>query len=283
MASSERNEINSGNDPLDMFKRGKISWNRSRDDVWKDTESSIGMTEHPVRFISRLRYFAAAAVLALAVISSFLLLYSKKYSTTGQIAEIVLPDGSGVRLSFNSTVSYHPFTWRFSRNVRLDGEAFFNVKEGGKFAVHSDQGKTEVLGTSFNMLSSDIIFEVTCFTGRVRVTSSATGSETIITANKKVTFSGSGLPVVVTLEDVEESTGWIRGEFYFTAEPLELVFAKIARSYGVKIVLQADEDLYYSGNFNKENDIEDILIIVCEPFGLKYEKEVGGYRVFELQ
>lgn len=280
MTTQDRQNIG-GDDPTGMFKKGTVAWTRSRDDVWKDLEASLDKAEPPVRTINRSWYLAAAAVILLAGISSFLMLYTKKYSTTpGQTSEVILPDGSGIILSYNSEASYNPFTWRYSRKVRFSGEGFFNVNKGESFTVISSQGRTEVLGTTFNILSTGNIYEVTCFTGKVRVTG-ANGEDAIITANEKVTFSSNSIPKLEKVEKTEETTGWLKGEFYFTSDPLEYVFAKISRSFGINIEFQPDDELFYTGNFSKENDIEEILEIVCDAFGLRYVKEKDGYRVVE--
>ena len=273
---------NSGADPLEKTRRGTVGWTRTSEEVWKDIESSIERMERPVPVISRFRYMAAAVILALAGIASVIILYTREYSTsTDQVSEITLPDGSAIKLSSNTRVSFHPFTWIISRRVSLDGEAFFNVEKGNKFTVASDPGETEVLGTSFNILSTGNIYEVTCFTGMVKVKVSATGATKIITSDQKVGVTGPGRLEVSTVAVIEESTAWMRGEFYFTSEPLNDVLLKIGRSYGNEIVYEADEDHLYTGNFSKEKDIEDILEVVCNPFGLKFEvTDEGGYRVW---
>jgi transmembrane sensor len=275
----------SGTDHLEKFRRGTVSWSRSREDVWKDIEAGIEKMNRPVPFIRRFRYLAAASILALAGISSFLVLYTKEYSTSpDQTSEVVLPDGSSIKLSSNTVVSYHPFTWRFSREVSLDGEAFFDVEKGNKFTVVSDPGRTEVLGTTFNILSSESIYEVTCFTGKVKVTASLTGDAVIITSQQKVSLAASGRLEVESAVNMEESNAWTRGEFFFTSEPLGEVLAKIGRSFGIEIELieyEAYGDLPYTGNFSKEKEIEDILSTVLQPFGLKFEETAEGeYRVY---
>lgn len=273
---------NSGADPLEKTRRGTVGWTRTSEEVWKDMEFYIERKERPASVISRFRYMAAAVILALAGIASVIILYTREYSTSiGQVSEITLPDGSAIKLSSNTQVSFHPFTWIISRRVNLNGEAFFNVEKGNKFTVISDPGKTEVLGTSFNILSTGNIYEVTCFTGMVKVKVSATGATEIITADQKVAVTDQGRLEVNTVAVVEESTAWVRGEFYFTSEPLKDVLQKIGRSYGKEIVYESDENHLYTGNFSKETDIEEVLEVVCNPFGLKFEATIeGGYVVW---
>lgn len=274
-------DTGSGNDPLEKFRRGTVSWPRSDKEVWKEVEAGIERMDRHVPVIRRFRYLAAAVILAVAGIASFLVMYTKENSTMADmVSDVILPDGSSIRLGPNTLVSWHPFTWRFSRKVNLDGEALFDVVEGSKFTVISDPARTEVLGTTFNILTSESIYEVTCLTGKVKVTASETGDAVIITAEQKVSLAGSGRLELESVVNVEESTAWIRGEFFFTSEPLVDVLAKISRSYGTEIIYEAGRDLLYTGNFKKGKDIEDILEIVILPFGLRYEKtDDGKYRI----
>src|SRR5690606_8958967 len=79
----------------------------------------------------------------------------------GEIQTITLPDGSKATLNGNSTLQISE-NWEESREVWLDGEAFFEVKKipekssqpgalrGKKFLVHTHHLAVEVLGTTFN-------------------------------------------------------------------------------------------------------------------------------------
>lgn len=283
MENGHKDNLENLPDPIERFRKGAVGWSRTSDDVWKDIENRIASIDRPVTILNRFRYLAAASILALAVISAFLILYSRNYSTSvDQISDIVLPDNSSAKLSSNTMISYNPFTFRFSRKVRLDGEAFFNVERGNKFTVVSEPGTTEVLGTSFNILSSDNIYEVTCITGKVKVTTSETKKSEIITGDQKVILNNSGMLEMQSSENIETSTAWTRGEFYFTSEPLNDVFAKIGRSYGIKIIFEATGDLFYTGNFKKAKNLDFLLEIVCSPFGLKHEEISDGvFRIYQ--
>src|SRR3546814_2436829 len=63
----------------------------------------------------------------------------------------------------------------FSREVRLEGEAFFKVeKDSGvdgyrKFLVHTNGMAVEVLGTTFNVRARHSVSSVTLQTGKVLV------------------------------------------------------------------------------------------------------------------
>ena len=73
--------------------------------------------------------------------------------------------------------------------------------------------------------------------------------------------------------EAAQSLGWTQDKFYFTSENIQRVFNEIAIAYGVEINLNIHEQLQYSGNFNKTNQIEEVLNLVCKPLNLKFVKE----------
>jgi transmembrane sensor len=105
-------------------------------------------------------YRAAAAVLAVATLSILLITPSQEnidYETTfGETRTIVLPDGSTVILNANSHLTFNEgLDEQTSREVQLDGEAFFSVihtNDNRPFIVSTSGGvAVEVLGTTFNV------------------------------------------------------------------------------------------------------------------------------------
>jgi ferric-dicitrate binding protein FerR (iron transport regulator) len=66
---------------------------------------------------------------------------------------INLPDGSKVVLNANSKLEYPPGFSNNTREVYLDGEAYFDIAHdpGKPFIVHTGSISTRVLGTAFNI------------------------------------------------------------------------------------------------------------------------------------
>lgn len=67
-----------------------------------------------------------------------------------------LPDGSIVWLNADSKLSYSESFSRKNRNVRLEGEGYFEVAHGEHpFVVRTDSTQIKVLGTKFNVKNYD--------------------------------------------------------------------------------------------------------------------------------
>jgi transmembrane sensor len=85
--------------------------------------------------------------------------------------QVTLPDGSNVYLNRNTKLSYRQNFGRHGRNVTLSGEAFFDITHDEKnpFTIDAGKARIRVLGTSFNVITSnaDSSVEVFVRTGKV--------------------------------------------------------------------------------------------------------------------
>lgn len=91
------------------------------------------------------------------------------YNSNKQSKSISLADGTLVELGSNSTLLVLDHFNESNREIKLIGEAFFNVAKDSlkPFIVHSESFKTQVLGTSFWIKKN--LVEVS--TGKVKVSS----------------------------------------------------------------------------------------------------------------
>jgi ferric-dicitrate binding protein FerR (iron transport regulator) len=82
--------------------------------------------------------------------------------------------------------------------------------------------------------------------------------------------------------NADETQIWISNRFNFTARPLIQVLNEIGRQFDVIITTQALPDYSYTGYFTKDRTVEEVLTLVCKPFGLTFarisEKEYEIYQ-----
>ena len=183
---------------------------------------------------------------------------------------VQLPDGSQVQLNADSRLNYNQLTWIASRNVSLEGEAFFDVQKGEKFTVNSNLGSTQVMGTSFNIFARDDQYTVKCFTGKVGVSSYQANSELIkLTPGMGVRIQ-SDQPIRAFDFDKDASSDWRKGKYYFDNAPLKEVLATLSRQYNVEMEYEPQlGELRYTGYFDNR-DLEKALKLICKPVGLTY-------------
>jgi len=273
----------------EIFRKLEIPWGKSKSDVWGELSERIDeKPEVKVRKLnaSWVKIPAAAVIILLIGVSAFIRLYTKTvYCPEGQTLTAQLPDGSEVKMSAVTTIKFQPYWWNYSRNVKMEGEAYFSVKKGKRFVVSSSLGKTQVLGTSFSIYSRGNDYNVTCITGSVRVISAKSRDEKVLTPNERAEIINNRGDLKVTrISGSTPSARWIGNTFTFTSMPLKDVLNEIERQYGVDINIEEGLDIIYSGNFTKEDSVEDVLDLVCRSLGIKFAKTSGNtYQVERIR
>lgn len=264
-----------------FFSKAQIPWEKSKSEVWNDLEEQLVKEDHSPelvrRFLPGKQWLALAASLVLLLsVSAFMRFYSvSTICPPGVHTSLLLPDGSQVEINAASTVKYHPYWWFISRQVELDGEAFFHVEKGKKFRVVSTSATTEVLGTTFNVFARGADYIVTCLTGSVKVTDTGTDKNVTLSPREKSVLMPAGGFTVSKINNQRPEPGWTDKLLMFGSTPLRLVFEEIERQYGIVIETPAEMQQVYSGNFSLDQPLENILSLLCLPFDLKYEHQTG--------
>jgi transmembrane sensor len=272
---------------IDFFKKVEVPFTKSKEEVWDTLSEKIGkddFVQPKGKLISMVWYKVAAAVVIILVGStSFMKLYTTTiFSEKGNHANHILPDGSSVELNAVSSISYHPYWWKITREVSLEGEAFFEVEKGSNFSVTSKLGKTEVLGTSFNIFARNHEYKVFCETGKVRVSNNSSTVELVIVPGQMAILDQNNNTGKIEKKLLDNITSWRLNEFYFKAIPLTEVINEIEIQYNVSITLDVDDSdsLTYSGRFTKKGTADVTLALICQSFNLNFtSKGKNNYNI----
>jgi ferric-dicitrate binding protein FerR (iron transport regulator) len=281
--SSGRKNIDHGKDGDGFFSKGNIPFEKTKEEAWKDVSSMLD-SDHQTQVI-RLRsgrwvYAAAAVIVALVSITGFMRFYRVTIDVpNGEHFTYVLPGGSQVNINARSTLSYHPLLWKFNRELGFEGEAYFDVIPGNSFRVKSEKGTTEVLGTSFNIFSRSGTYRVDCISGKVKVTSKER-NQAILSPGYHAEVTGDGRIMIEKNIQPERSISWINNEFSFTGTPFMRVLEEIERQFDVTVIINQKPDLTYTGFFSRDKPVEEVLDLVCKPFGFTFvKKSEGVYQI----
>ncbi len=114
------------------------------------------------------------------------------HTTIEEELAVELPDGSSVILRENSNLTYAD-DWSSYRQVKLDGEAYFNVINGSTFQVTTTHGKVSVLGTQFSVRSENNDLTVICDEGSVKVEVDDSIYNAVLLVNHSYHLSGDAL------------------------------------------------------------------------------------------
>ena len=250
-----------------LFKAPEYDENK----VWKRLETAIEEKRNKKNWMQRIKPFARIAVLVVFGFFIYSLFVNKNLTVVETIAgnkeQIVLPDRSKVDLNSLSTLQYLKRDWVVSRKVTLEGEAYFDVEKGAKFDVETSSGLISVLGTKFNVYNRENLFEVTCFEGKVRVTTTSFSLELV--AGERMRLLDNKL---VEGEAVGLKPTWMDQMSTFKSVPLSYVLAEFELQYNVNIVGDVSTSEIFTGSFI-HSDMEIAIKSITLPFNLTYKIE----------
>lgn len=261
-------------------------------------------------FISNLRnfngswFFKVAAVFILGFVVSWLIFeqsnpivksktaYNVIETPKGSSTTINLPDGSKIWLNAGSKLRYPQEFSHDTRNVFLEGEAFFEVAKDKNrlFLVKTPDLTVKVFGTKFNVKSypGDHTVETTLVEGSVSIQKNldgkAAGKEIKMEPNqrivlykeiKKVTPSESQLKRIKNLParkakfvlskriQTDRFTSWKDGQLIIKSEPMIKLAVTLERRYNVKIHFEDEEikQSRFTGTIENET-IEQVMAAI---------------------
>lgn len=169
-------------------------------------------------------------------------------TSAGQIIMKVLPDGTKVWLNAGSKLEY-PVSFGETRNVTLEGEAFFDVAEDKEhpFIVQADGLRVKVLGTAFNVKSypDDPAVTTTLLRGKVVIEEEQGRDDRKIELqpNQQAVFSHASEAVVLSNVNAVRYTSWKDGNLVFEDEQVSDVLKTLERWYGVTITVPEGTNL----------------------------------------
>ena len=250
----------------------KKNWNDSRIEElttldWNTFKSKARESDPPIQFSKSrtrsllVRLSLAAGLLIILGVAAWSWMHREIMTTYqtgyGEVEEIVLNDHSVVRLNANSKLHWDS-NWerRGIRNVRIEGEAFFNVahKDGRPFYVNTPDLTVKVTGTSFNVTSRREETRVFLESGEVVLELNQDVNEEAAGHNEKNMEEGRELKMVPgeqlsyssSTEElrqeknltVEQAASWKTGELIFKNIPLHEVLQELSDVYGKSFVVE---------------------------------------------
>jgi len=242
-------------------------------------------------------FLKIAAMLVLAAISGFMVAYLLTGSPNaqtetawfetqvprGEKSVLLLPDGSKVWMNSESSLSYPGNFMDGNRNVKLKGEAYFEVakKDGLPFTVETRDYNVRVLGTKFNVMAySDFDrTETTLIEGKVEIQK---GKQTVdVVPGQTSTFKDNQFFTKET--NALKSSKWKDDVFDFDQITFQELVIRLERWYDVDIEIKNPElnQITYSGVFKNEETIEEVLNTFQLTMPIRYTRD--GFRKFDIR
>lgn len=268
---------------------------RRKAEVWAAVQQQINESEREEMPLPRLRLVESHAWRWVAVAAAITLLFGVGYffrpitveAPRGDFAEVTLPDGSHVQLNSESSLTYRAH-FLGTRNVRLEGEAFFEVtRSDDRFVVETFNARTTVLGTSFNvrvrpdepMANTTVVVA----SGSVRVSAKGGDKDGVVlgAGEQSHVIASADRPTAPESIILERRLAWRTGGLAFSDQPFSIIFAEIERRYDVNI--EASDDVL-AGSFsfyvNAPQSAESVIADLARAEGLRYRETLKGYEVY---
>lgn len=193
---------------------------------------------------------------------------------------LVLSDGTKVWLNSETRLEYPLAFGEHSREVRLSGEAYFEVTkdEARCFNVIMEGATIEVMGTSFN--ASCYPGEGQCWavleSGKINLRTDH--GVAAVNVGECASYDIASGKVTVESVDLKYFTSWRYGTFYFYNTPLSEIVQKLGRWYDVNFKF-ADESLRevcFSGAALRSKPIDFMLELLSSTQSLKFDIQSDG-------
>lgn len=266
-SSGERREveewIDANQEHQRYYEHFKYIWDESQDlaskstvnenDAWKRFQQRVTEEQGaPVMTVvksERKKWYdtrVAAAVIMLVGVAALLFFILIPFKSARQVVLAAktqsqaetLPDGSVVTLNKNSSISFAEAFSGKNRSVKLNGEAFFQVKadKAKPFIVTINDITITVLGTSFNVKSADGKTEVIVESGMVKV---ERATQSVQLKQKEKLEIGKEDSVLNKEEVSDQFYKYYRTkEFVCDETPLWKLAQALSDAYNVKIIIE---------------------------------------------
>ena len=210
--------------------------------------------------------------------------YEHIVAAPGQIREITLPDGTEVTLNVASSLKYNARYGKESREVWLDGEAFFDVESNEEcpFSIHSGMLDVNVTGTSFNVCAynDNPMTTVTVKSGKVGVVYGDDDIRMNLRADEEIVINTDDSSVSRNAVNAMDALKWMRGSLIFRQNTLPEVIRILRRHYSCDIELRDSTSSVRISGTHDNKSIESVLESICFSAGLHYRVKDGGYVIY---
>ena len=269
------------------------------DKAWNNLSSRLSETgsvyeKNPARIIFMRSTLMRIAAVALILLSIGSVLYftgisdslSKRITiVTGNDQKnytVSLPDGSNIFLNRNTELAYRANFGKHNRKVSLRGEAFFDIAGNAAkpFTIDAGEASVKVIGTSFNVITSnsDAAVEVFVKTGKVMLSDNSGNQKLVLepgyvgTMDSKV--SGK------LLNSNPNYMAWNTGSLVYDGQTLDVVFKDLKKVYNMDIIADDPGILSETWTSPIDNQSRDTIIrLICASFNLSFTKDGDVYHL----
>lgn len=240
-------------------------------------------------FIQKLQRVAAVLLLPLLTFTALLsyqyfsdksedIVWTEYNAIPGIISSFELPDGTQVSLNAESSIKFPSDFGHKKREVKLLGEAYFDVSHNKDvpFLVNTGKVNVRVLGTEFNVSNyteSDYL-EIVLASGKIGLYQGEDYNNlnlVTLSPGERGLYTRSNNSLVIDKVEASNFTCWKDGITLFRDTPMQEVVRRLSRRFNVDIELEDIElkEYFFTGTFINE-DIYHILDLLKHSTPIEY-------------
>jgi transmembrane sensor len=204
---------------------------------------------------------------------------------TGENKKVIhLPDGSMVILNKSSSIAYRIAGATGTREVVLNGEAYFDIvhRADHAFLVHTGRIVTRVLGTTFNIkaYSTEKSIEVTVDHGKVQVLKDATNMG-LLSDKQQIRYDLGKESCQTKRVSMQPVMAWKPVEISFDDITMEEAARRIGDRFKVafNFANPALKECRITATFYMEDDLDQIMTVIC---GVNQSSFVIGGKIVKI-
>jgi transmembrane sensor len=202
-------------------------------------------------------------------------------TATSQVRVDTLPDGSIVHINKNSTLAYSG-NFKSKREVKLTGEAFFNVKHNDAvpFTVHVADICIRDVGTAFNIKSRLHNTEIIVESGIVKVSKNKDAVQ--LNAQQMLNIKAGDKGFKVEMNSNKLYNYYMSNTFVANKTPLWQIIGVLNEAYGadIKIKNNALRNTPITVTIRLQDSLTDILSLIKSTTpDMQVEETSGAYII----
>ena len=204
------------------------------------------------------------------------IVYNKLSVPKGGEYRIELEDGTKVWINSASRLRYPVVFSSNSREVYLEGEAYFEVQRDvdRPFIVHSGEQKVTVLGTSFGIscYASEANDYTTLVSGKVKVDFERGKQSFMLEPGMQVAYNKESGIAIEKKVDVAEFVAWKNGKYIFNQKRLEDILSTLSRWYDFEVFYRNEDvkEVLFSGELRRFDDFSYLLRLIERTSDVKF-------------
>lgn len=206
---------------------------------------------------------------------------------------VSLPDGTKVQMGPGSRLTYPASFSGKTREVTLNGQAFFDVAKNREkpFIVHAEDMSVQALGTAFELFSyeMDNKIETILLNGKIKVGIPDKGTkkvkEYLVSPDEKLVLDRQTGEVMKQAVNADKYTAWRKQKMLsFENEKLSMIIPRLEQWYGRKVMCQKDLSEKYRFTFKvRDESLDRILYMMKASSPLQYKETENGDYILTLK